>query len=148
MHFKCLRNAPCPWFERFSSHVKRCIRVCLQRFTRELKSPYQRQGAYLRHLECLNHHLPKVQSCRSQKVGFSKWCLFFILMQFWPGLCHLVDFTGERELLQQNGLQGQNQFGFIVSRTCFTFGGIRLKFFLLKWRVIFLYGSKNFSESD
>ena len=84
VHFKCLKNAPCLWFGRFSSRVKRCTRVCLQRFTRELKRPNQRQGAYLRHLECPNHPMPKAQSCRSQKVGFSKWCLFFISMQFWP----------------------------------------------------------------
>ena len=27
-HFKCLKNAPCLWFGRFSSHVKRCRSAC------------------------------------------------------------------------------------------------------------------------
>ena len=84
VHFKCLKNAPCLWFGRFSSRVKRCTRVCLQRFTWELKPPNQRQDACLRYLECPNHPLPKAQSCRSQKVGLSKWCLFFDLMNFRP----------------------------------------------------------------
>ena len=63
-----------------------CRRVCLQRFTRELKRPNQRQGAFLRHLKCRNHPGTKVQSFSTQKVGFSKWCLFFDSMHFrpWP----------------------------------------------------------------
>ena len=39
------------------------------------------------------------------------------------GLCHLVDFLSERDVIQQNGLQGPNQFWFIVSRTCCNFSG-------------------------
>ena len=35
--------------------------------------------------------------------------------------CHLVEFKGERELLQQNGLQEQYQFWLIVSKTCCNF---------------------------
>ena len=33
----------------------------------------------------------------------------------------MVDFKGERDSLQQNGLQGQNQFWCIVSKTCCNF---------------------------
>ena len=85
-HFESVKYAPCLWFGRFSSRVKRCRHMRVQRFTWELKRPKQRQDAFLRHLGCPNHPLPKVQSCRSQKVGFSKWCLFFISIQFrpWP----------------------------------------------------------------
>ena len=86
MHFKCPKNGPCLWFGRFSSRVKRCTRVRLQRFTRELKRPNQRQGAFLRHLKCTNHPGYEAQSCSTQKVGFSKWRLFFDSMHFrpWP----------------------------------------------------------------
>ena len=79
-----LKNASCLWFGRFSSRVKRCICVCLQRFMRELKHPNQRQGAFLRPLKWTNHPGVKAQSCISQKVGFSKWCLLFDLIYFWP----------------------------------------------------------------
>ena len=44
LHFKRLKNAPCLWIGCFSSRVKRCIQVCLQRFMQELKLPNQRQG--------------------------------------------------------------------------------------------------------
>ena len=33
------------------------------------------------------------------------------------------DFQGERDVVQQNRLQWQNQFGFIVSKTCSNFSG-------------------------
>ena len=82
MHFECLKNASCLWFGHFSSRVKRCTRVCLQRFTRELKRPNQRQGAFLRHLKCTNHPGYEAQSCSTQKVGFSKWRPFFDSMRF------------------------------------------------------------------
>ena len=84
LHFKCPKKAPCFWLGHFSSRVKRCIRMCLQGFTRELKHSNQRQGAFIGHWKCRNHPGLKVQSCRSQKVGFSKWCLFFDLMNFRP----------------------------------------------------------------
>ena len=53
---------------------------------RELKRPNQRQGAFLRHLKCTNHPGYEAQSCSTQKVGFSKWRLFFDSMRFrpWP----------------------------------------------------------------
>ena len=82
MHFNCPKNAPFLWFGCFSLDVKRCIRVCLQRFTRELKRPNQRQGAFLRHLKCTNHPGYEAQSCSTQKVGFSKWRPFFDSMRF------------------------------------------------------------------
>ena len=107
-HFKGPKNAPCLWFGRFSSRVKRCIRVCLQRFTRELKCPNQRQGPFLGHLECSNHPGTKVQSWRSQKVGITEWRRFFDSMQFAYAQCPLVGFICRKELLQQNGPQGQN----------------------------------------
>ena len=51
--------------------------------------------------------------------------------------CHLVDFKGERELLQQNGLQGQYQFWLIVFKTCCNFlEELVSSFFPLKWRVL------------
>ena len=56
----------------------------MQPFMLELICPDQRQDAFLRHLECPNHPGTKAQSCRSQKVGFSKWCLFFDSMNFRP----------------------------------------------------------------
>ena len=86
VHLKRLKNAPCFWIGCFSSCVKRCIHVCLQCFTRELKCPNQRQGAFLGHLKCTNHPENEAQSCCTQKVGFSKWCLFFDPMHFrpWP----------------------------------------------------------------
>ena len=98
----------------------------------ELKRLNQRQDAFLRHLKCTNHPGYEAQSCSTQKVGFSKWRLFFDLMHFKVAsvflfdhldhcLCHLVDFKGERDPLQQNGLQGQYQYGFIVSKTCCNF---------------------------
>ena len=82
MHFKCLKNAHCLWFERFSSRVKRCRHTRVQRFMRELKRPNQRQGAFLRHLKCTNHPGHEAQSCSTQKVGFSKWRPFFDSMRF------------------------------------------------------------------
>ena len=80
-HSKCLKNAPCLWFGCFSSHVKRCTCLSLQ-----LKRPHQRQGAFLRHLKCTNHPGYEAQSCSTQKVGFSKWRLYFDSMCFrpWP----------------------------------------------------------------
>ena len=81
---KCPKKASCLWIRRFSSHVKRCMHVCLQRFTRELNRLNQRQGTFLGHLKCSNHPEAKAQSCRSQKVGFSKCHLFFDLMHFHP----------------------------------------------------------------
>ena len=70
----------------FSSRMKCCIRVCLQRFKRELKPPNQRKGAFLRHLRRRNHPEYEAQSCSTKKVGFSKWCRFFDRMIFrqWP----------------------------------------------------------------
>ena len=91
-HSKGPKSASCLWFGCFSSRVKRCIRVCLQRFTRELKRPNQRQDAFLSPLKCSNHPGTKVQSCRSQKVGFSKWRRFFDPMQFAYAQCPLVGF--------------------------------------------------------
>ena len=84
MHFTCSKNASCLWLEHFSSCVKCCIHARMQHFTRELKRPNQRQGEVLGCLKCTNHPGTKVQSCRSQKVGFSKWCLFFDSMNFRP----------------------------------------------------------------
>ena len=86
MHFKCLKNAPCLWFGRFSSDVKRCRHTRVQCFMSELKRPNQRQGAFLRHLKCTNHPGYEAQSCSTQKVGFSKWRPFFDSMHFrpWP----------------------------------------------------------------
>ena len=46
-----------------------------------------------------------------------------------------MDFKGERDPLKQNGLKGQYQFGFIVSKTCCNFsGGIRLQFLPFKMK--------------
>ena len=86
LHFKCIKNAPCLWFGRFRSREKRCMHACLHRFTRELKRPNQRQGAFLRHLKCPNQNGSEAQSCSTKKVGFSKWCRFFDSMIFrpWP----------------------------------------------------------------
>ena len=72
MHFTCPKNAPCLIFRRFSSRVKRCRHMRVQRFMRELNRPNQRQGAFLSHLECPNHPGYEAQSCSTQKVGFSK----------------------------------------------------------------------------
>ena len=60
--------------------------MCLQRFTSELKRPNQRQGAFLRHLKCMNHPGYEAQSCSTQKVGILEWGLFFDLIYFipWP----------------------------------------------------------------
>ena len=91
VHFKCLKNAPCLWFERFSSRVKRCRHTRLQRFTRELKRPNQRQGAFLRHLKCTNHPGYEAQSCSTQKVGFQSGVLFLIRCILDHDLCHLLD---------------------------------------------------------
>ena len=45
-------------------------------------------------------------------------------------------FLGGRNVVQQNGLQGQNQFGFIVSKTCCNFlGELVTILFHFKWRV-------------
>ena len=76
-HFKCPKKAPCLWFGRFSSCVKRSMHVCQQHSTRELNCPNQRQSALLGHLKCSNYPGAKVQSCRSQKVCFTMCCLFF-----------------------------------------------------------------------
>ena len=92
VHFKCPKNAPCLWFRHFSSNVKRCRHARVQRFTSELKRPNQRQGVFLRHLKCTNHPGYEVQSCSTQKVGFSK-CVFFLIQCILDhGPCHLVDF--------------------------------------------------------
>ena len=107
-HFKCPKNAPCLWFGCFSSRVKCCIRVCLQRFMRELKPPNQRQGAFLGPLKCSNYLQTKVKSCRYKKVSIKKWRRFFDSMQFAYAQCPLVGFICRKELLQQNGPQGQN----------------------------------------
>ena len=58
--------------------------------------------------EKLNHLETKVKSCRSQKVGIKKWRQFFDSMQFAHAQCPLVGFICRKELLQQNGPQGQN----------------------------------------
>ena len=107
-HFKGPKNAPWVCFGRFSSRVKRCIRVCLQRFTRELKRLNQTQGAFLDLLKSSNHLQTKVKSCRSQNVGIKKWRRFFHSMQFAHAQCPLVGFICRKELLQQNRPQGQN----------------------------------------
>ena len=77
-------------------------------FQRELKRPKQTQGAFLGPLKCSNHLETKVKSCRSQKVGIKKWRRFFDSMQFAHAQCPLVGFICRKELLQQNGPQGQN----------------------------------------
>ena len=84
--FKCPTNAPCLWFGRFSSDVKRSTHACLHRFTQELKRPNQRQRAFLRHLKCLIQNRYEAQSCSTKKVSFSKWCRFYVSMIFrpWP----------------------------------------------------------------
>ena len=91
-HFQGPKNALCLRFQRFSSRMKHCIPVCLQRFTRELKCPKQRQDAFLGALKCFNHLGIKLQSCTSPKVGITKWFLFFVLMQFLNAQCPLVSF--------------------------------------------------------
>ena len=91
----------------FKSILTHCD-VCLKRFMRELKRPNQRQGAFLGPLKCSNHLETKVKSCRSQKVGIKKWRRFFDSMQFAHAQCPLVGFICRKELLQQNGPQGQN----------------------------------------
>ena len=90
-HFKCFKNAPCLWFGLFSSREKRCTHACLHRFTRELKRPNQRQGAFLRHLKCTNHPGYEAQSCSTQKVDFQSSVLFLFWCILDHGLCHLVD---------------------------------------------------------
>ena len=133
MHFECLKNASCLWFGRFSSRVKRCRYTHVHRFTRELKRPKQTQGAFLGPVKCSNHLETKVKSCRSQKVGIKKWRRFFDSMQFAHAQCPLVGFICRKELLQQNGPQGQNQFWFIVSKTCSDLlGELVTSYFLLK----------------
>ena len=102
-HFKCPKNAPCLWFRHFSSDVRRCTYTCLKHFTWELK--------------CTN------QSCRSQRVAFSKWCCFLIrcILAMLSTLSWIL-YEGRKErTLQQKGPQGQNQFWCIVSKTCFDF---------------------------
>ena len=48
-----------------------------------------------------------------------------------------MDFKGEKDPLEQNGLQGQYQYGLIVSKTCCNFlVEFVSSFFPLKWRVI------------
>ena len=42
----------------------------------ELKHTNERQGT-LGHSKLTNHSGPELQCCRSQKVGFLKWCPFF-----------------------------------------------------------------------
>ena len=81
-HFKGPKNAPWLWFGHFSFEVKCCKH--LQRFTTELKRPNKRQITFSGCSKCTKHSGLKVQSCTSQTVGFSKWCLFFDLMYFWP----------------------------------------------------------------
>ena len=106
-HFKCLKNARCLWFGRFSSREKRCTHAGLKRKVVVLKKLVFQSG-----------------------VGFLiRWFLDH-------GLCHLVDFKGERDPLQQNGVQGQNQFWLIVSKICCNFlVEFVSSFFSLKWRV-------------
>ena len=55
----------------------------MQRFTRKLKHPNQRQDAFFGPLKCSNHPKTKVQSCRSQKVGIIEWRRFFLF----DGIC-------------------------------------------------------------
>ena len=66
--------------EFFSSQVNGGMHC----FTRELKRPHQRQGAFLRHLKCPNQNRYEVQSCSTKKVGSSNWCRFFDPMIFRP----------------------------------------------------------------
>ena len=136
-HFTGPKNAPWVCFGRFSSRVKRCRHTGMHRFTRELKRPKQTQGAFLGPLKCSNHLETKVKSCRSQKVGIEKWRRFFDSMRFTHAQCPLVGFICRKELLQQNGPQGQNYFWFTVSKTCSDFlGELVTSFFLLKWTVM------------
>ena len=53
-----------------------------------------------------------------KKLVFQRGVCFLIRCILDQCLCHLVDFKGERDPLQQNGLQGQNQLWLIVSKTC------------------------------
>ena len=107
-YFKGPKNAPCVWFGRLSSRMKRGRHTHMPRFTRELKCPKQTPGAFLGPLKSSNHLETKVKSCRSQKVGIKKWRQFFDSMQFAHAQCPLVGFICRKELLQQNGPQGQN----------------------------------------
>ena len=111
MHFKCLKNAPCLSFGRFSSNMKRCRHTRMQRFTRELKRPNQRQGPFLGHLKCSNHPGTKVQSCRYQKVGFTKWRRFFDLTQLaMLSALWWVLYVG-RNFYSKTDLKGKISFG-------------------------------------
>ena len=47
------------------------------------ESPNERQGAFSKHLKCTKHPGYELQSCSTQKVGFSKWRPFFDSMHFW-----------------------------------------------------------------
>ena len=50
--------------------------------------------------------------------------------------CPMLDFKGERELLQWNRPQRQNQFWFLVSKTYFNYlGELVTRLFHFKWRV-------------
>ena len=71
-----------------------------------------------------------------KKLVFQSGVCFLIQCIFDHGHSHLVDFKGERDPLQQNGLHGQYQFGFIVSKTCCNFlVEFVSSFFPLKWKV-------------
>ena len=82
-----------------------------------------------------------------KKLVFQRGICFLIQSIFDRCHSHLVDFKGERDPLQQNGLHGQYQFGFIVSKTCCIFlVEFVSSFFLLKWRVhgVLLYNPTSY----
>ena len=56
-----------------------------------------------------------------KKLVFQSGVCFLIGCIFDHGHHNLVDFKGEKDPLQQNGLQGQYQYEFIVSKTCCNF---------------------------
>jgi len=71
-----------------------------------------------------------------KKLVFRVVSGFFICCILDHANCRQVDFKGERELLQQNGPQGQNYIWIIVSKTCSNFSGELITWlFHFKWRV-------------
>ena len=91
--------------------MKHCIRVCLQRFKRELKRPNQRQGAFLGPLKCLNDPGTKVQSCRPQKVGLKSGIDFLIQFNLTMlSALRWVLYAG-RNLYSKTDLKGKISFG-------------------------------------
>ena len=76
---------------------------------------------------------PKVQSCRSQKVGPSKRCPIFDLMQFAHAQCALVGSVCRKELLlQQNRFKDKIRFALWRIKHVQTFWRNRTSYFLSK----------------